>query len=103
MDHLPLDDRVTILLGHLPVREKKKEDRFRSCKRGRDSNGARGMGKIDDLTEEFHGEVADLRNQVKEHHTELTGRMDSMDNKFSELNANMSRISETLAQLVAQR
>ncbi|CAA7062172.1 unnamed protein product [Microthlaspi erraticum] len=67
------------------------------------ANSRHRNGEIDDLTEEFHGEVADLRNQVKEHHTELTGRMDSMDNKFSELNANMSRISETLAQLVAQR
>ncbi|CAA7022296.1 unnamed protein product [Microthlaspi erraticum] len=61
------------------------------------------MGKLDDLTKEFHGEVADLRNQVKEHHTEFTRRMDSVDQNISELNANMSRISETLAQLVAQQ
>uniref|UniRef100_A0A1J3IRE5 Chromo domain-containing protein n=1 Tax=Noccaea caerulescens TaxID=107243 RepID=A0A1J3IRE5_NOCCA len=57
------------------------------------------MGKLDDLTEEFHGEVAELRNR----HDELTGRMDSVDRSISEINVNMSRISETLAQLVAQQ
>ncbi|CAA7031805.1 unnamed protein product [Microthlaspi erraticum] len=60
------------------------------------------MGKIDDLTEEFHGEVAELRNLGKERHEEVTGRLDSLD-KNTELIANVGRISETLAQSTAQQ
>uniref|UniRef100_A0A1J3DVR2 Retrotransposon gag domain-containing protein n=1 Tax=Noccaea caerulescens TaxID=107243 RepID=A0A1J3DVR2_NOCCA len=54
------------------------------------------MGKVDDLADEFHGELKELRNEVKE-------RNDSVDRSISEINVNLSRISETLAQLMAQQ
>uniref|UniRef100_A0A1J3JLS9 Chromo domain-containing protein n=1 Tax=Noccaea caerulescens TaxID=107243 RepID=A0A1J3JLS9_NOCCA len=69
------------------------------------------MGKIDDLAEEVHGNMAGLTERVSEMkdgwdhlkaaNVVVTERLDTMEQSLSALSLNMAQISETLARMEA--